>query len=300
MKELKAKLPGMTILSLMICLVITPESVGQDLKNSMIWKISGKDLEKPSYLFGTVHILDSSLFFLHETVIDKLHKVEALVFEINTNEEGYEQEAMSYSFMQDDSLTNILSASEYAYVDSFLMAEFKIPLKAVNKMKPFYIPSLINALSMPEKTRSYEAELQKIAIEEGIPISGITTMKEESKVLNTMSMRVQKHSLFEGIKEHIKDYPNRDKVISLYRKNNLNGLYKQMRSNSSPLDDQIYDIMFPRRHDVWLPNMMELMKEKSCFFAVGAGHLPGEEGLITRLRNEGYKVKPVNLDFRMF
>ncbi len=35
------------------------------------------------------------------------------------------------------------------------------------------------------------------------------------------------------------------------------------------------------------------MPEKSVVIAVGAGHLPGEFGVIKLLRKAGYKVEPV-------
>ena len=35
------------------------------------------------------------------------------------------------------------------------------------------------------------------------------------------------------------------------------------------------------------------MNDKSLVVAVGAGHLPGEKGLINLLKKAGYKVEPV-------
>jgi hypothetical protein len=54
--------------------------------------------------------------------------------------------------------------------------------------------------------------------------------------------------------------------------------------------------MFPNRHKVWLPNMIKMMHEQSCFFAVGVGHLPGQSGILNILIENGYNVKPVNID----
>ena len=39
--------------------------------------------------------------------------------------------------------------------------------------------------------------------------------------------------------------------------------------------------------------LKELLPEKSILIAVGAGHLPGEKGVINLLRKEGYEVTPV-------
>jgi uncharacterized protein YbaP (TraB family) len=47
------------------------------------------------------------------------------------------------------------------------------------------------------------------------------------------------------------------------------------------------------RNKNWIPLMAEQMPENVTFFAVGAGHLGGEEGVIALLRKEGYVVVPV-------
>jgi uncharacterized protein YbaP (TraB family) len=41
--------------------------------------------------------------------------------------------------------------------------------------------------------------------------------------------------------------------------------------------------------------MKNLMVEKPVFFAVGAGHLAGENGVIKLLRKEGYKLTPISI-----
>jgi len=38
-----------------------------------------------------------------------------------------------------------------------------------------------------------------------------------------------------------------------------------------------------------------MMKDKSTFFAVGAGHLGGPKGVINLLKSAGYKVKAVKI-----
>jgi uncharacterized protein YbaP (TraB family) len=39
--------------------------------------------------------------------------------------------------------------------------------------------------------------------------------------------------------------------------------------------------------------MEEAMKAQPAFFAVGAGHLAGDKGVINLLRKQGYTVTPV-------
>ncbi len=57
--------------------------------------------------------------------------------------------------------------------------------------------------------------------------------------------------------------------------------------------DQFADVLLYNRNRNWVNKMETLMPEKSVVIAVGAGHLPGEFGVIKLLRKAGYKVEPV-------
>jgi hypothetical protein len=294
-----------TVFSLLLAFFISifllnvPSAFSQVNEKSILWQISGNGLKQPSYLFGTVHILDSSNYFLHKNVIEKIESSEIMVFEINTNDPDYQKKALQYSFMSDDSLENIFTEEEYHKLELFFEDEFSFPLQAVHKMKPFYLSSVINALSMPENTMSYEAELKNIAIKNGLEISGISTLEKENEILKKMDMDVQIYTLDQAIEEHKTGYKQREQIVLLYTKNDIHAIYELMMKEDSPEDNIVYDILFPKRHEVWIPNMIKMMNEKSCFFAVGVGHLPGEAGLLNILSDKGYKVKSVSMDFKL-
>ena len=48
-----------------------------------------------------------------------------------------------------------------------------------------------------------------------------------------------------------------------------------------------------KRNANWVRVMAGLLPTASVLIAVGAGHLPGDKGLISLLRKEGYTVTPV-------
>jgi hypothetical protein len=279
-----------------ILLLNVPSAYSQINKKSVLWEISGNGLKLPSYLFGTVHILDSSNYFLHKTVIDKITICDVMVFEVNTNEPDYQKKALQFSFMSNDSLENIFTKEEYENLEQFFKKEFNFPLSAVHKMKPFYLSSVINALSMPKNAISYETELKEIATENGLSISGISTLEKENEIIEKMDMEVQRYTLYQAIEEHKTGYKQREQIVLLYKKNDIHAIYELMRKESSSEDSIVFNIMFPNRHKVWLPNMIKMMHEQSCFFAVGVGHLPGQSGILNILIENGYNVKPVNID----
>ena len=53
------------------------------------------------------------------------------------------------------------------------------------------------------------------------------------------------------------------------------------------------DILLYHRNQNWVEKLKSLLPKKSLLIAVGAGHLPGEKGVINLLRKEGYKLTPV-------
>jgi uncharacterized protein len=53
------------------------------------------------------------------------------------------------------------------------------------------------------------------------------------------------------------------------------------------------DLLLVNRNMNWIPVMEKAMLAQGTFFAVGAGHLPGNEGVISLLKKAGYTVVPV-------
>jgi uncharacterized protein len=268
------------------------------LKDAIIWRISGDDLQGPSYLFGTVHLLDSSDFYLHKTVIEQLKRADAVVFETNPRLPGYQEKALENAMMANDSLKGVLSAEQYETIRKFFLEEFNFPVEAVKQMKPFYLASLIGALQAHDNSLSYEQELIRLAQKEGKTIKGISTIEKESGMLSLVSLEEQVAYLFDEIESYRNGHSRalKEKMMEAYRAAAIETIdslvYRSLAAFGS-----IYEIMFPRRNESWVPGMIELMQKESCFFAVGAGHLPGESGLIRLLRKKGYKVVPVHMDF---
>ncbi|WP_165087874.1 TraB/GumN family protein [Neisseria yangbaofengii] len=57
----------------------------------------------------------------------------------------------------------------------------------------------------------------------------------------------------------------------------------------------MYGKLLTQRNQIWLPKLIEILPHKPTLIAVGGAHLFGEQGLIVRLRQTGYQVKPVKV-----
>jgi uncharacterized protein YbaP (TraB family) len=82
------------------------------------------------------------------------------------------------------------------------------------------------------------------------------------------------------------------RLADLYRAQDLEGL-RSFVLNSTVEYGRYNEALLAQRNTTWIPRLLRFARNKSTFFAVGAGHLPGEDGVIALLRAEGYKVTPV-------
>jgi uncharacterized protein YbaP (TraB family) len=262
-------------------------------KKSLLWEISGNGLEHPSYIFGTVHIIDSVLYFLDEIVEEKLNECEAIVFEVNKNDSEFQQKTMSVLMMKDDSLDNILSSEDYKEVELFFAEKLKQELTLFKKIKPYYLVSFVSSINLPENYKSYEDELILLGKNQNKEILGVSTVERESEILvDRIPLDLQAQMLLDAINDVDKLAVIRDQLIQSYIENDIDKFYKITKNNSDKYEI-VFESMFMKRHEVWVPNMIELMNKYSCFFAVGVGHLAGENGILRMLSTEGYSINPL-------
>ena len=82
-------------------------------------------------------------------------------------------------------------------------------------------------------------------------------------------------------------------MVNVYREQDLEKMDELMKK-SDPGMESYMDLLLYNRNRRWVTIMPDSMKEGSVLFAVGAGHLPGEDGVIKLLQKKGYTVKPLD------
>ena len=108
--------------------------------NSLLWEVSGNGLKKPSYLFGTYHLLRSSLVDEYPEVKRALKKSKTVVGE--TELDSSKMMALSAQMISPDgpAWTKKLSSSESAQLDSLLKRYFGADLNQFSILRP--LPSI--------------------------------------------------------------------------------------------------------------------------------------------------------------
>lgn len=266
-------------------------------QKSLLWKIEGKDLKKPSYLFGTIHLIPRSKFLFDNSMNKALSNSEHVVFEIDMNVlNDFSQmfEILSKVRMPEGTtIKDLLNADDYALFQK-KFSDQGLPTMFLESIKPMFLSAMGGDMSggTDGDMVSYEVEISEKAKEQGKSIGGLETIDEQLAVIDSISLKDQAQMLVESLKS-TDESSGYDVMVEKYLQQDVEYLHKFINESKEAKDVDMMNSLLRDRNQKWIPAMERMMKEKPTFFAVGAGHLGGNDGVIKLLRAEGYSVSPV-------
>ncbi|TNE81092.1 MAG: TraB/GumN family protein [Bacteroidetes bacterium] len=265
-----------------------------DTAKTLLYRVSGNGLKTPSYLYGTIHAICQDDLQLHDSIFSVLPQCKSLVLE--TNSDDLEpMEMIRLSFMKGDtSLKMLLSEAKLKEIETFFKKELNMPMNGEARFKPILIGTMamtvlvdcpMSQIASVENVLSIEAKKYKLKTQY------LESPEFQLNVLDSIPYMEQAEQLYHMI-DHIDDskkafaeltlaYQNMDlQLIDSLMLNDIQGLAKEPS-------------ILQNRNYAWVAKLKGMMAKEACFFAVGAGHLAGEESIIQLLRKEGYAVEPV-------
>jgi uncharacterized protein YbaP (TraB family) len=203
--------------------------------------------------------------------------------------------AMKYLRMNDGKkLSELLTKEEYARVEAYFKNNaVPLPLTMMNRFKPYFISSLIGEQMMAcSQKNGMEELIMRESKQYRKEIKGLETTEFQASIFDSIPYEKQAKDLVNYI-DSIDSYKEVNmEMVDVYREQNLEKMNSLMHK-SDPGMDEYMDILLYGRNRHWVEQMPEIMKGRCILFAVGAGHLPGEQGVINLLRKKGYKVTPM-------
>jgi uncharacterized protein YbaP (TraB family) len=284
MKKLFTFILGLTLLFTNLCFAQKDAST--------LWEISGNGLKQPSYLQGTMHMMCAKDFQLKQKTLDALAKVQKLVLELDYTNQA-EMTSMQKMMQADKKLSEQLSANEKEELREVLKL-YNTTLEKVDSYTIQALYSLIGQKAIPcpqTEVKMFEIELLTKAAKSGKTFGGLEKVADQIDALGDSY----------NIKETIRQLKAGDEyailaqeMIKAFNEENLVILDKLLKDKRFMSKKQ-EDLMLNRRNINWVSNAMPAMMEKeSVLFAVGSGHLWGEQGMIKLLQAKGYTVSPIN------
>jgi uncharacterized protein len=269
-----------------------------DQTNGILYKISGKGLAKPSYLFGTVHVICTADMFPSEKLGGYLDQTDRLVMEINLGDMGEMMEvAKGLMLPEGKTLKNILTPEQYAKVDAMIFNALGIHADNVATMSPVALQVMI--LSSPKELgctspSAYELVLTQLAAAKKKPIEGLETAQFQRQAVDKIPVEMQAKMLYEMALDPEKSVTQFKQLIAVYKLQDSEKLYETI-STQIGADKEMESQLVGDRNKTWIPKIETMIKEKPSFIAVGGGHLGGKGGLVNALRGLGYTVEAIKL-----
>ena len=284
-----------------LCLVSAEIILAQPAKkyNALLWKVSGKGLTKPSYLFGTYHFLSNGFIDTMPAVKLAYKSSEAVVGEllIDSTLQGPMMEA---AVLKGTTLKKVLPDTLYAKASDWFKQEAGLDMSNLDQLNPLTVMTAAMAITQQKYYPNKKGEVQldtyfqDAAKKDGKKVMGLETIHDQINALyNQLTMERQLILLNETFKEKdaLKD------MIAIMNKayisQQMSDLQELMYGSSYKPEEM--KVLLDDRNNKWMQQLPGLMKEQSLFIAVGALHLVGDAGLVNQLRNNGYTVTPVNL-----
>ncbi len=277
---------------------LTSFAQGGKENNTLLWKISGNGIAKPSYLFGTVHMICKEDAFLSNNLVNAIKDADRVYLELDMDNLFEMVGAMMKMKMNNDTtLADLLTPEEYQLAKKYFEEKVTmLPFSVLETYKPLVASSLLmEANTACDAQVAMEQLVMEEAKKNGKRIDGLETMAYQMSIFDSIPYKVQAQELFKSISSDDKESEG-DKefkeLMKAYKDQDLKKL-GEMVSKTDQGMMQYEDVLLNNRNRNWVIKLKTLLKDKSLVIAVGAGHLPGDKGVINLLRKEGYTVSPV-------
>ncbi|MCU0326408.1 MAG: TraB/GumN family protein [Spirosomaceae bacterium] len=283
--------------SILFIFILSSFTTFAQLEKTTFWEVSGKDLKTPSYLFGTMHSICKDKYRLPTKVSEAITKSKVLFIEIDFNDVLNDFKA-TYSLLNKAGkpLNMYFTYNENIKIKQILKKKLRVNYDRFQNLSPSVLEDWLLSTSVNCKSVSYESELMKIAGKSKIRIASLETFEEH---FATDSAYTNKEAV-ENIKEMLKkDYQSEvvthfQKMSDQYFRQDIQKIYNDFVAyHKSKNNLKFVDAILDTRNKAWIPRIEKSMKNGKSFFAFGAAHLGGENGVINLLRKQGYSVKPL-------
>lgn len=266
------------------------------MPHTLLWRISGKHIKHPSYLFGTMHVLCANDAVLSDSLKGVIKRCDEIYFEINLGDMMGMLNSMKYMRMNDNrTLSDLLKPDEYARVKAYFEKNVPFPpFGMLERFKPMLISGIIEEQSMDCETKD-GMEMQILSESKSFdkPVDGLETAEFQATLFDSIPYGDQAKELVNSIDSVEQNKAQTKRLVQLYNHQDLEGIDSLSRKDDGGVESHYMDLLLYARNRKWAKLLDTLLPQKSLLIAVGAAHLPGKGGVIDLLRKEGYTVEPV-------
>ena len=274
----------------------------------ILYRISGKGLEKPSYIVGTYHLAPASFADSIPGMKTAIEGTQQVCGELDMMDAFKPENAarlmQSQMLPEGTTLTSLLTAEQLERLNKLLLDVMGSNLNdeafaaQIDKMTPAALSTTLSLSSYMKKVESFnpmeliDNYFQMLALQNGV--KGFETVDFQMGVLFGAPLEKQVNDLMCMV-DHFKDTEEMvDLITTAYFSQDLTQIEEAMEQESKidcGTTEEDEDILINNRNRNWVELMPDMMAEQPTLFVVGAGHLCGEKGVLKLLEKAGYTIE---------
>ena len=278
------------------CRIIQPAgerpSSSLPYSDALLWKLERGDVE-PSYLFGTIHVSDEKIIDLPAPVRQALQNTGHFVMEALPDPNESFKLTQMMLFDDDRLLTDFIDAELFDKTRNILLG-YQLPSDLVLALKPWAAFMLMNYPA--EQGIPLDLHLHNIALQNGITVTGLETLTEQGSLFSDMAMESQIRLLLDTVCNYEMVESDFEVMKTLYLQRDLQGLH-EFSFKYSVADEAVYRDLVRRvltdRNRSMVDRMGTILEQGNAFIAIGALHLPGEDGVLSLLAQQGFTITSI-------
>lgn len=272
--------------------------VAQADDRALFWSISRAG-EHQGYLLGTIHSEDPRVLDFTTGFLDRLSGNRVFAMELVPDLKTLARLAEYMHLPEGASLADMIGEKRFAAVSGAL-ARYGVPPGQVARMKPW---AAMMTLSVPPPETGFfmDFSLSLRASGSGLQVIGLETLEQQLAFLENMPVAQQLLLLDHAVVEFENVQIMHDLMVQTYLESDLEKLSSLAQEQMSTLDAGVRDYFVAEgidaRNHRMLESLLPALEQGGVFTAVGALHLPGESGLLSLLRRDGYELQPLAAPF---
>jgi uncharacterized protein YbaP (TraB family) len=276
----------------------------------LLYKISGNGLKEPSYVVGTYHLAPASFADEIAGMKEAFASVDQVYGEVDMLSEQAAQMAMMQAMMLPEGryVSDMFTAEEMerinAYVRGTMGMELTSPMlrEQLGRMRPSVLAMQLTLLEFMKVTPNFnpndliDSHFQKEARKRGLAVGGFESVEFQMELLyGETTDDEEREALLKLVDDKEAMLAEMKAMTEAYFSFDMKGIHALTERSvvTGEMTPEEFAEMITDRNRRWVEAMPEIMVAKPTLFVVGAGHLPGEEGVLELLKAQGYKVKTV-------
>ena len=288
------------ILSVGVALQATAQAENQKRilhPQGLLWKITKPGLA-PSHIYGTMHIGDPRVVELAPPVEAAFTGADRFAMEMLLNFRAVSVITSGSFFNDGRTLESVMQPDDYQRLMHFVKNTLMLPEDLVTNMRPWAV--LLSMMVPGDGQISQDAALDMVLYRRAalrkIPLLGLETAEEQLAVFESLTIDEQIWLLNKSVAEFAQSGDQLFAMLDAYLERDLAALVllqEQYMDEETDIDDRFMMELVDKRNVRMVERMQDFLARGNAFIAIGALHLPGEQGVLHLLEQQGFNVTPV-------